>query len=202
MCRQIIVELVRDSVEGWKTRPGNGREVVVLVVQADVVREEVEGAIVRVRLGQRYLVRRVGGVLVRLLEDVVLGDKVACAGVQRPSEEAAQDQVTQRPTSSKLHESIVESELCDDIEEVNLGEGQVVDEHGSEGVEEDLEGAEEGLASDRVEKDGLKGGGQVGIEAIDAERLVVGQVVRPERGAVWNANGQVRKHGEDPVCER
>jgi len=35
-----------------------------------------------------------------------------------------------------------------DVEEVQLRQGQLVDEHGAEGVEEDLEGTEEGFAGD------------------------------------------------------
>jgi hypothetical protein len=64
---------------------------------------------------------------------------------------------------------------------VHPGEGHAVDGHGPEGVEEDLEGAEEGLAEDRVEEDGFEGGGEVGVEAVDAEGLVVGEVV----GLCW-----------------
>ena len=85
---------------------------------------------------------------------------------------------------------------------MDLGHWQGVDEHRSEGVEEDLEGRKEGLASDRIEEDCLKSSGQIRVETIDTQRLVMCQVVGPEGGAVWNANGQVRKHGKDPVCLR
>ena len=57
------------------------------------------------------------------------------------------------------------------------GEGERVDEHGAEGVEEDLEGAEEGFAEDRVEEEGFEGGGEVGIEAVDAKGFVMGEMV-------------------------
>jgi hypothetical protein len=40
-----------------------------------------------------------------------------------------------------------------------------------------LEGAEEGFPEDGVEEDCFEGGGEVGVEAIDAEGFVVGQVV-------------------------
>jgi hypothetical protein len=40
-----------------------------------------------------------------------------------------------------------------------------------------LEGAEEGFAKDRVEEDGFEGGREVRVEAVDAEGLVVGEVV-------------------------
>jgi len=50
----------------------------------------------------------------------------------------------------------------------------LVNQHGTEGVEQDLEGAEEGFAEDGFEKDGFEGGGEVGVEAVDAEGFVVG----------------------------
>ena len=75
------------------------------------------------------------------------------------------------------HEGVVEGGLDGDVEEVDFGEGHAVDGHGAEGVEEDLEGAEEGLAEDGVEEDALDGGGEIGVDAINAEALVVGEVV-------------------------
>ena len=53
------------------------------------------------------------------------------------------------------------------------GERHAVDGHGPQGVEEDLKGAEEGFAEDGVEEDGFEGGGQVGVQAVDAEGFVV-----------------------------
>ena len=47
-------------------------------------------------------------------------------------------------------------------------EGESVDEHWSEGVEEDLEGCEEGFSRYGVEEYGFEGGGEVGVEAVDA----------------------------------
>lgn len=57
------------------------------------------------------------------------------------------------------------------------GEGDAVDEDGANGVEEDLEGAEEGLSEEGVEEYCFEGGGEVGVEGMDAEGFVVGQVV-------------------------
>lgn len=72
----------------------------------------------------------------------------------------------------------VEGQLGDDVEGVDLGEWNAVDSHGADGVEEDLEGTEEGFAEDGVEHESFERGGQVGVYAVDAERLVVCQVVR------------------------
>jgi len=57
---------------------------------------------------------------------------------------------------------------------VQARERQLVHHHGPQGVEEDLEGGEEGLAEDGVEEDGFEGGGEVGVETVDAEGFVVG----------------------------
>lgn len=57
---------------------------------------------------------------------------------------------------------------------MELGERNLVDHHGPESVEEDLEGAEEGFAEDGVEEEGFKGGGEIGVEAVNAEGFVVG----------------------------
>lgn len=57
------------------------------------------------------------------------------------------------------------------------GEGDAVDGHGAQGVEEDLERAEEGFSEDGVEEEGFKCGGEIGVEAVYAERLVVSEMV-------------------------
>lgn len=199
---EFVVEFVRNAVQSRQSRPRDGGEVVVLVVQANVVGEEIEWSIVRVRLREGDLVGRIGVVFVWLFEDVMLGDEMAGTGVQRACEKTAHDKIPQRPSSREAYEGVIEGELGDDVEQVDLGEGQAVDEHGSEGVEEDLEGAEEGLARDRVKEEGLEGGGEIGVEAVDAERLVMRQVVGPKGGAVGDANGQIGKDGEDPVGQR
>jgi len=146
--RQVFVKVVRDTVQRVEARPGDRREVVVLVVQTDVVGEEVERSVVRVGLGKWDLVGGVRRVLLGLLENVVLGDEVACARMERSGEKAAHDQVAQCPSSCESNEREVESQLYNDVEKVDLGHWQGVNEHRSEGVEEDLECREEGLASD------------------------------------------------------
>lgn len=58
------------------------------------------------------------------------------------------------------------------------GEVHAEHAHGADCIEEDLECAEEGFAEDAVEEDDFEGGGEVGVEAVDAEGFVVGKVVR------------------------
>ena len=67
--------------------------------------------------------------------------------------------------------------MCQDVSEVDACEGDFVDEDGADGVEQDLEGAEEGLSEEGIEEYCFEGGGKVGIEAVDAEGFVVGSVV-------------------------
>ena len=199
---QVIVKLVRDLVQFVQTRPRHGRKVVVLIVQADVVGEEVEHAVVRVRLRDRNLVGLVQCLLVWLLEDVMLCDEMACTRVQRSCQEATQNHVSKGFSTDGLYEGVVEDELCDDVEEVDLGQRELVDEHGTKGVEEDLESAEEGFASNRVEEDGFEGSGQIRVKAVDAERLVMGEMVGSKGCAVRYANGEVGEDSKQPVCQR
>jgi len=46
---------------------------------------------------------------------------------------------------------------------VDRGEWNFIDEDRTDGVEEDLEGAEEGFSKERVEEDGFEGGWEVGV---------------------------------------
>lgn len=74
-------------------------------------------------------------------------------------------------------ENVIESQLHDQVDEVHPGKGDLEDAHRPDGVKKDLEGAEEGLAENRVQDDGFEGCWQIGVKAVHAERLVVGQVV-------------------------
>lgn len=44
-----------------------------------------------------------------------------------------------------------------------MGQWQLVHHHWTNGVEEDLKGAEEGLAKDRIKKESLERGGKVSV---------------------------------------
>lgn len=56
---------------------------------------------------------------------------------------------------------------------MDVGEGRTVDEHWAEGVEEDLEGAEECLAQEGVEEEGFERGWKVSVEARYSDGFVV-----------------------------
>lgn len=177
--RQPLVELGRDLVQLGQPRPGDRREIVVFVVQSHIVRDPVERAVVAERLRDGDLVVRVAGFGRDLLVDVVLGDEVACRGVQAAGEEGAEQEVEEgvggeEGVGQQENNGVVEEELDGQVEPVYPGEGHAVDGHGAQGVEEDLEGAEEGFAEDGVEEEGFEGGGQVGVETVDAEGFVVG----------------------------
>lgn len=196
---EIGVELAGDVVELVEAGPGDGREVMVLVVQADVVGQEVEGPVVRIRLGDGDAVRGVGlrGRYGRI--DVVLRDEVAGERMQAACQEGGQQEVQHGLGPERAQNYSVEEDLCGDVEGRYPGEGNAVDGHGPQGVEEDLEGAEECLAQDGVEEYGLECGRQVRIEPVNAQGLVMGQVVRSEGSAIRDTDGQVRKDGEDAI---
>lgn len=177
MKRQLVVKLVGEAVQRGETRPRDGREVMVLVVQSNIVCQDIQRSVVRVCLWDRDLVRGVESGGLRLLEDVVFGDKVAGARVQAPRQERAQYHISHCLSTDEVGQGVVEGELDDDVEEVDFRERELVHEHGTEGVEEDLEGGEEGFAGDGIEEEGLESGREIGVQAIDTEGLVVGEVV-------------------------
>lgn len=109
----------------------------------------------------------------------MLGDEVACAGVEGTREEGAKKKVEEwvEGAVADLCEYVVEGELDEEVYEVNYCEGRTVDKHGADSIEEDLEGAEEGLAKERVEYEGFEGCREIGVEASDAEGFVVGEMV-------------------------
>lgn len=155
MAGKRLVKLLCNVIHSVKSSPWNGREIVVLVVQPDIVGQDVEGAVVGKGLWNGDLV--VGVPLSRGdgLVDVVLGDEVAGQRVQAAGKEGGEQQVEESVDRSEAEEEDVKGDLGDDVEEVDPGHGDAVDGHGADGVEEDLECAEEGLAEDGVEDEGF-----------------------------------------------
>ena len=151
MAGQVIVVVVRDAVQRRQASPGHGGEVVVLVVQADVVGEPVEGSVVGEGLGNGDAV--VGILLLRCdgLVDVVLCNEVPGERVQTAGEERGEKKVEQRVARRRhVEKGDIEADLDGDVESVDGRQRKAVDGHRADGVEEDLEGAEERLAEDGV----------------------------------------------------
>lgn len=141
----------------------------VFIVVADIICEHVQRAVVAVCLGDRHAIVRVLGLRGNCLVDVVLGNEVTCGGVQAAGEEGREEEVEERlPGIGGLDEDRVESELYGEVHEMHPGEGHLEHAHGPDGIEEDLEGAEEGFAKNRVKDDCFEGSGQIGIQTIDA----------------------------------
>jgi hypothetical protein len=61
------------------------------------------------------------------------------------------------------HEHEVKKYLCEYIGEVDACERHFIHEHGADGVEENLKGAEEGFSEKGVEEYCFEGGGEVGV---------------------------------------
>lgn len=177
MTGQRLVELLGHLIHGRESGPRNGREVVVLVVQTDIVGEPIEGAVVGKCLGHGD---HVAGVLLRRGDgfvDVVLGDEVASQGVQTACEKRRQQEIQHCVPRGVAHEEGVEGELDGEVHEMDPGEGDAVDGHGAQGIEEDLKGAEEGLSEDGVEEEGFQGGGQISVEAVYTKGFVVSEMI-------------------------
>lgn len=118
----------------------------MLVMQAHVIRQHVQRTVVRERLGHGRVGQRIFGACRQFLEGVVLGYEMACAGVEGARKEGGEDKVVDGVSRAGLDEDGVEEDLYEDVDKVDGGEGDGVDEYWSDGVEEDLEGAEEGFA--------------------------------------------------------
>jgi hypothetical protein len=73
----------------------------------------------------------------------VLGDKVPCARMQRAGEKRRKDQVSEGGTCACAHKEIVKCELGQNVDEVDRGKGDFVDEYRSHSIKEDLECAKE-----------------------------------------------------------
>ncbi len=181
----------------------------MLVVKSDVPGEQVEDAVVRISLWDRSLENSIwasgrgSGVLGRgqVAEDVVFGDKVTGAWVKRSGEERGEDEVEEGVPAAGLDQYRVENNLDKDVEEVDLGDIHGVNHHWAKSVEENLEGAKECLSKDGVEEDNFQCGRKVDVETVNAQRLVVCQMVWAERGRVWNADWKVNEDGEHSVGE-
>lgn len=143
---EVDVELSRQGVQRGKTGPGDGGEVVVFVVQADVIREQVKPAVVREGFRDRDERRGITGLDGGWVKDVVLGDEMSGAGVQRAREEGTRDEIGERVVAGVFDEENVEDELRGDVEEVESRERELIYHHWAERVKQDLKGAEEGFA--------------------------------------------------------
>lgn len=85
MLREIAVELVGDGVELPQSRPWNSGQIVVLVVETDVVGQDVQRAVVGVRLGSRLLASY-EQFSTSSVKYVVLGNEVAGTRVEGAGE--------------------------------------------------------------------------------------------------------------------
>lgn len=149
----------------------------VFIVQANVVCKEVKWPIVRVRFRNRDLICRVKRSLLWLFENVVLRNEMPRTWVQAPRQERAQDEICHCLSADELNKCVVESELDDNVEEVDHGHRELVHEHRTQSIEEDLEGSEEGFPGYGVEEEGFEGGGEVGVESLHAEGFVVRKMI-------------------------
>jgi hypothetical protein len=165
--RQRVVKLARKLPQRRQPSPGDGGEIVVLVVVADVVGEDVERAVV----GPGFLVVAVEEVVFSNLRRGEEGQKwreggkgrgegrtneVTSARVQASCHVTAQEEVKHRVPTEVLHDEGVEGELGDEVPDDPLCRSLVADKAGTEGVEEDLEGAAKRESSEYGER---RGGG-------------------------------------------
>jgi hypothetical protein len=153
---KIIVEFRRDFPDQRQPRSGNGGEVVVLVVVADVPRDCVERAVVGVGFEA-------------LGEHVVLGDEVTlkwscqaignrsnnlitCNGMQSHGHQSSSDEISEHFPSETINDDCIKSDLDDEIDEFELRGGLGIHSQGTDEVEERLEAHPAELAEGRAEE--------------------------------------------------
>lgn len=146
----------------------------MLVVVSDIVSESVEWTVVGPRL------------LVPLLEEVVFGDEVPCAGVQTSREEGGEDKIPDgirrvcelEEARANVVDESVEAELDGRVQRVPDGQLLAANEARSKCVKKDLEGAEECFSRHVAQDEQLGSGGKIGIDAVHSECTVVSAVKR------------------------
>lgn len=94
--------------------------------------------------------------------------------MQRAGEKRTDDQINQGADACIPHQDIVEDNLHNDIDKMDPGEGELVDHHWTNGIKEDLKGAEECLPEDRIEEERFECRGKVCIYPVDAEGFMMG----------------------------
>lgn len=174
--RQIGVKLSGDAVKNWQLRPRHSGKVVMLVMQTHIIGQKIQRPVVRICFGYRN--RRPFLECPRpLLENVVLGDKMACTGVQRASEKRAREKVCKGTCTNASDQKQIKEDLHSQIEDMQVGQGYPIDHHGANSIEQDLESAKERLPQHRVQENCLERGRKVGINAIYTEGFMMGEVI-------------------------
>lgn len=144
----------------------NRREVVVFVVCSDVPHDFVPDAVI----GKGFLLLMVG------VEDDVLGEKVACGGVQPAREEERQEEVGDAAGFEGREQPRVEGALDQHVRDREGAERLRLEEERAQRVEEELECEPDKLSELTDEHVALELRGQVEVLR-RAQRGVVRQVV-------------------------
>merc|ERR1711939_887993 len=100
--------------------------------------------------------------------------------MKRAGQKCAHDEIDESIRTKISKDENVEGDLCSNVAIMDRAKRYLVHHHGPDCVENQLERAEEGLSQHRVQEEGFKCRGQIGIDAIDAQRFVVSQMVLSE----------------------
>ena len=158
-------------------------------VVANVPRDVVPWAVVRIRL-------------IALLKNVVLCDKMGAKGVESHGQERAHHEVIHSLEAGKVTQANVKDYLNDDIDNFHIHWGLGMDDKGSQCIEDWLEDHPNHLAEGIAEKLSLPLGGQICINAVDAQIPVMLQVVLFEGDRHREDDRQVRPDAKETVSSR
>ena len=184
-----FVKLRSDLSEFRKLRPRNIREVMVFVVVADVEGEEVPKAVV----GEGFLALGGGP------NGVVLRDEVTRSGRGRAGESKREREEDECVGTPEAVPDIIAAQDDNPVHHVLEAHRLEHDDHGTESIEEDLEGDEEETTGEGVEEPQLESSGEIGIDIVPSEIAVVVGVVVTEHHGVREDDGDVGNHSEEGV---
>lgn len=166
-----VVEFGSNAAQFGEFCPGNVWEIMVFIVVTNVPSKLVEGPIVQVGLRGEKFRGNIGvfGIdflprLVILVEHIVLRNKVAGTRVQQARQKRAHDKVAQCSDPHKLDHQHIRQHLAKNVEQMNVGELDLGDEHGTESIEKDLAAGKKDLSQHIGEKYTLPACGEIGIE--------------------------------------
>lgn len=161
----------------------------VLHVVAHIEGDEVEGAIVGVRL-------------MTLQEHIVLSNEMSRDGVQAHAQDGACDQVNDGLQAPQVVDYEVHHKLNDCVQHLQSSDWLGVDHQGPKCVEEGLEEEPDHFPQGCGEEPALPICGDVHIQAVAAQVAVMIDVVLLEGGRVRQADREVGKHSEPAVQAR
>lgn len=150
---------------------------------------QVEWAVIRVRF-------------MTFRKHVVLSNEVSRDWMQAHAQYRARDEIDYGLQTPKIVDDDVYHKLYSCIQHLQPGHGLWVDDQWPERIEQRLEEQPEHLPGRSAEEPALEVSRNIHIQAISTQIAMVVDVVLLEGCGIWQANGEIGKHGKPavPAC--